>query len=320
MNSAVHRIGGGLVGLALGIAAPAMGQVCPSVLQVDDANGPVLNQGTAWVGSTPFNTPFTAAFTITNGGCDPLVITSLEAQGVSGQKVEILEMPAAAVPAGGSTVFELYMHANQPTDQGLREIAMVTIRTNDARSDPFVFWAEGDIGFPCPPRAEFSQDGTPVNGSYDFGATRQGMPVVRSFTLTNTGCDAMTGIWAEAAGGPGEAQFEIVEPPADTLEPGQSTTFTARMNASRVGACNGDVYVRIGGQWNFGVYDDWFLLEGSVLCRADMDLNGSLTLSDFTHYRNLYSSGDMQADFNGDGSVSLTDFVVFRNTYTGACP
>lgn len=55
------------------------------------------------------------------------------------------------------------------------------------------------------------------------------------------------------------------------------------------------------------------------VCEADLDGDGSLTLSDFIAFRNLYTAGDMAADFDGSGTLTLADFVSFRNAYTAGC-
>lgn len=58
----------------------------------------------------------------------------------------------------------------------------------------------------------------------------------------------------------------------------------------------------------------------TVVCAADMNQDGQLTLSDFVEFRNLYVAGDMRADFDRNGMLTLADFIGYRNAYTAGCP
>lgn len=55
-------------------------------------------------------------------------------------------------------------------------------------------------------------------------------------------------------------------------------------------------------------------------CAADMDRSGTLTLADFTAFRDAYVEGDLIADMNDDDALTLADFVEFRNAYLAGCP
>ncbi|MFI4916017.1 MAG: DUF4394 domain-containing protein [Phycisphaerales bacterium JB060] len=53
--------------------------------------------------------------------------------------------------------------------------------------------------------------------------------------------------------------------------------------------------------------------------RADIDMDGELTLFDFLAYQNLFDAGDDRADFDGDGSLTLFDFLAFQNEFDMGC-
>lgn len=55
------------------------------------------------------------------------------------------------------------------------------------------------------------------------------------------------------------------------------------------------------------------------VCPADMNLDGSLTVADFTTFRSLYLAGDMRADRNGDGLLGVEDFSTFRAEFLAGC-
>jgi|GEM_PF-2221493 len=55
-------------------------------------------------------------------------------------------------------------------------------------------------------------------------------------------------------------------------------------------------------------------------CRADIDLDGLLTIFDFLAFQNLFDAGDPAADFDGDGSLTIFDFLAFQNAFDAGCP
>jgi hypothetical protein len=56
-----------------------------------------------------------------------------------------------------------------------------------------------------------------------------------------------------------------------------------------------------------------------LLCRADVDGDGALTLFDFLAFQNLFAAGDLAADFDGDGDLTLFDFLAFQNEFAAGC-
>jgi hypothetical protein len=62
-----------------------------------------------------------------------------------------------------------------------------------------------------------------------------------------------------------------------------------------------------------------FIERIEVVCRADLDGDGELTLFDFLAFQNLFASGDPAADFDGDGELTLFDFLAFQNEFAVGC-
>ena len=56
-----------------------------------------------------------------------------------------------------------------------------------------------------------------------------------------------------------------------------------------------------------------------VLCAADRDGDGGLTIFDFLEYQNQFDAGDPQADLDGDGVLTLFDFLAFQNRFDAGC-
>ncbi len=61
-------------------------------------------------------------------------------------------------------------------------------------------------------------------------------------------------------------------------------------------------------------------LESGVICTADLDGDGRLSLFDFLEFQNLFDSGDAGADFDADGRLTLFDFLAFQNAFDAGCP
>ena len=62
-----------------------------------------------------------------------------------------------------------------------------------------------------------------------------------------------------------------------------------------------------------------FIISGLV-CPADLDGDGNLTIFDFLEFQNLFDAGDPIADFDGDGALTIFDFLAFQNAFDAGCP
>ncbi|MEQ9097012.1 MAG: GC-type dockerin domain-anchored protein, partial [Phycisphaerales bacterium] len=57
-----------------------------------------------------------------------------------------------------------------------------------------------------------------------------------------------------------------------------------------------------------------------VICAADRDADGELTVFDFLAFQNLFAAGDLRADLDQDGQLTIFDFLVFQNRFSAGCP
>ena len=62
------------------------------------------------------------------------------------------------------------------------------------------------------------------------------------------------------------------------------------------------------------------IATGCLVCKADLDGDGELTIFDFLLVQGLFAVGDMAADFDGDGVLTVFDFLVFQNEFDAGCP
>ncbi|MEQ8316213.1 MAG: GC-type dockerin domain-anchored protein [Phycisphaerales bacterium] len=58
---------------------------------------------------------------------------------------------------------------------------------------------------------------------------------------------------------------------------------------------------------------------GCILCPADLDADGALTIFDFLAFFNLFQDGDPLADFDGDGELTIFDFLAFQDAFDAGC-
>ncbi len=56
-----------------------------------------------------------------------------------------------------------------------------------------------------------------------------------------------------------------------------------------------------------------------VICAADRDGDGELTIFDFLAFQNQFDAGDLRADLDGDGELTIFDFLVFQNRFDAGC-
>jgi len=56
------------------------------------------------------------------------------------------------------------------------------------------------------------------------------------------------------------------------------------------------------------------------VCRADIDMDGSLTIFDFLGFQNKFDGGEVSADIDMDGSLTIFDFLAFQNLFDAGCP
>ncbi|MEQ9096171.1 MAG: GC-type dockerin domain-anchored protein [Phycisphaerales bacterium] len=57
-----------------------------------------------------------------------------------------------------------------------------------------------------------------------------------------------------------------------------------------------------------------------LLCKPDLDLDGTLTIFDFLVFANLFQDGRSEADFDGDGELTIFDFLAFQDAFQAGCP
>jgi hypothetical protein len=56
-----------------------------------------------------------------------------------------------------------------------------------------------------------------------------------------------------------------------------------------------------------------------VICAADRDGDGALTIFDFLAFQHQFDAGDPRADLDGDGALTIFDFLLFQGRFDAGC-
>jgi hypothetical protein len=174
-------------------------------------------------------------FTVSNTGDDVL---SLGQVNVPAGFILIDGLPSSLNP-GQSDTFTVQLDTSVAGDKA----GDVNFSNSDADENPFNFTVTGTVNPPVPqfPEVTVGVNGNNVpdnqNAPIVFGPTNQGAtPPSVTFTVTNDG-DATLNLSGLSA----PEGFSIVEGLSGSLNPGQSDTFTVRLDTGTVGTFAGDI-------------------------------------------------------------------------------
>lgn len=211
-------------GQILSNVAPEIGVEQPSGTPLADG-GSTVDFGT---GSVAY--PTSLSYTIRNTGLADLIVSTITFDGANAADFAITSAPTSPVVPGGSTTFTV---AFTPGAVGPRSAAM-HIPSNDSNESPFDISLTGtgvtpEIGVEQPAGTNLT-DGSSVVA---FGSTAPGTPVVKTFTVRNTGGGDLTGLTVTKDGA-SAADFTVGAITA-SVAPGGSTTFDVTFNPAMPG-------------------------------------------------------------------------------------
>ncbi len=67
-------------------------------------------------------------------------------------------------------------------------------------------------------------------------------------------------------------------------------------------------------------FQTWHDILSPVVCYADCNADGSLTVADFGCFQTRFVAGDPYADCNGAGGLTVADFGCFQTRFVAGCP
>lgn len=254
------------------------------VVSVDGV--PIPNFGIVPFGTLFFGESVTKTFVITNQGNSTRPLRPMELPPPLTAVTVLSNIDRLSLAPGESTSFTLQFKAvDDPFYEGI-----ISFTSGDFAEDSISIILRGSITPPNPWGIEVSADGqrvpdTGLYGFFDFGVTPLGIPITKTFTITNRNAADLTLNPLYSV----PDDFTLI-PKFDSmvLSPGESFEFQVRMNAQRTSGLatiffNGD---RSGNQFQLNL-------------RAGV----SQTLNVWSDYRSIVQYGDL-APFDFGRSMS----------------
>ncbi|MDX2189002.1 MAG: LamG-like jellyroll fold domain-containing protein, partial [Bacteroidota bacterium] len=286
------------------------------------------------LGSSVTGTSITKTYTIENLGTATLNISTVQIIGLNTSDFIITANPASSVIAGGSTTFSVQFIN---TIVGLRE-AIVRIINDDGNEGDYRFDIAGRglvPGFNLVGNGEFTDNGSSLpsttNGT-NFTSTIVGLPITQTYTIYNYG-NSILGISLVTIIGSGD--FTISVPPASTILPGQSTTFTVTFTPTSPTQQNAIVQiVNTQGVFEFAITGAGNI--GSALAmngnfqnqsvripyNPKMNISGTITIETWLYLNRLGDNGGfmnilMKGDYGYGLAVGDDSRLEWWNQYAG---
>jgi hypothetical protein len=232
------------------------------------------------LGSTNLLVGLTRTYTINNLGEAPLTIGTLTTTGTNASEFVVSALPTS-IPAQSSATFTITF---TPVGTGTRT-ANISFVNGDADENPFNFEIAGtglpgvtpEInlrgGSPLADILDGASAGSTTNGT-DFGSALAGSPIVRTFTIQNTGTGALTLSGTPRAVITGDAAFTVTaQPTSSTVSAGSSLTFQVTFNSAITGNFLGIVSIN-NDDTNESVYD-FVIIAGSTVVGKEIDIQGN---------------------------------------------
>lgn len=273
---------------------------------VSIASGDVTPLLADWTdfGITAIGTPISHSFVISNRGSAVLTLglNPVSLSGAGCAEFSIFKQPdsLAPPPHQWATFYLAYL----PTDAGT-DTCTVSINNDDADESPYTFVIRGAASIPG--EIEISGNAVPITDGdvtpsladhTDFGSTTEGLPLSRTFTISNTGSGVLTlGANAVTLIGGGCWEFAVTSQPATTVAASGSTTFTMQYLALGVGTGTCTVNVN-SDDADENPYE--FAIQGTTTPSPEIT---------------IYGNSNAIAD--GDTTPSLTDHTDFGTTAVG---
>ena len=217
----------------LRIEGMVSGSATDQLFVLDNTNvTEVANNGSVNFGTTVVGTPLVRSFTLANIGTGPLTVSA-----------------PLTVPAGFSLVGSFStttLAAGESVDVTIQADATTadapsgtaSFANTDTDENPFSFTVSATIDA-SPARIVVTDGTTPIadnTGRSNFGSTVIGTPVVKTFSIQNTGGSNLILIAATLP-----ADFELVSPFTSPVAPGGSTTVQVRLRAATIGSFSGEI-------------------------------------------------------------------------------
>ncbi|QTA88232.1 choice-of-anchor D domain-containing protein [Desulfonema magnum] len=197
-------------------------------IEVSEGSVTIPDGGRVQFGTTIVGAPVTKTFTITNKGTDALTLNNFQLP--SG--FSLTDAFPDSIAAGGTENFQIQLDAS---GEGVFS-GELEFENNDSDETPYNFTISGTVNPKPVPEIGITSGNVsvPDGGSIEFGVTEMGAPVVKMFTVSNTGTAALTLSPPELPTG-----FSLLGAFPDNVAAGGTDSFQVQMDASADGEFKG---------------------------------------------------------------------------------
>ncbi|MEQ1854810.1 MAG: choice-of-anchor D domain-containing protein, partial [Chthoniobacteraceae bacterium] len=203
--------------------------------------GTNLTDGTSTVafGATLPGGAVVKTFTVRSTGNLTLTLSGITKDGANAADFTVGALSSSTLAAGGSATFDVTFNPSAP---GARSAA-IHIGNNDADENPFDLSLSGtgtaaEIGVEQPVGADLTDGSATVV----YGGTLPGTPVVKTFTIKNTG-DGLMSLSGVSLDGTNAGDFSIGALSSSTVAVGGSATFSVTFNPATPGARTAAIHI-----------------------------------------------------------------------------
>jgi uncharacterized delta-60 repeat protein len=293
---------------------------------LDGDTTPILADGTDFGSKTASSGTQVRSFTISNPSVAALNISSVSISGTHATDFSISSSPSSSVPAQQTTTFSVTF---DPSGLGTRS-ATITIASNDSDEGSFEFDVQGtgiepEINLKGNGASIVDGDASPsLSDHTDFGSVVWNQPLVRTFTIENTGVDPLSISSITRTGDTANFTISGITVPV-SVAASSSETFTVTFNpGASVGSKSATVLVTSNdgdeASYDFAVQGVGVAPEMDVLGNSVSIADGDTTPSttDHTDFGSPSGGGVVVRTYTvqNTGSSSLTISAINLSGHT----
>lgn len=214
-----------------------------------------------------------------------------------------------------------------PVSTNTTEIRLTpSIAYNQATGDIYAFWVQSNTVQSL--WGVYGQKVSAAGVRQWTDAGRQVVPVgplQESFVKTILTDDGAAAFWFEPSQGPARVLGARFDAAGNALWTGTVACYsTVPSQKGRLDGTIGAGLIKLA--WSDAradandIYAQHVSPDGPPACYPDCNLDGQLTIADFSCFQSAFTQGRAYADCNSDGALTVADFACFQSGFVAGCP
>ena len=292
-------------------------------ISVEQPLNTILTDGVSSIdyGTIPISIGTVRTFTVKNLGALPLTVSSITKDGTNSADVTIGAISSSTITGGSSATFDVTF---TPAATGSRTAAIHVI-SNDSDEGSFDIALTASATGSVPDIAIEYPSGTQrpdAESIIDFGTPLLNAPVVRTFTLRNTGSSTLT-VSGSTIDGTNASLFTAGAPSTTTIAAGSSATLDVTFNATTPGVKYAALHVNSNdpdeSPYDIDLYGIGSLASGPLTLTKNINaLPSGGAITNFTAASGIYYYQFNAGIYRTDGTVAGTNLISFTVGSTAA--